>query len=217
MPYDTTTDRHALLLDIRGVQPQLRRCRRAERRRSSTIADNEFFALLGPSGCGKTTLLRIIAGFETPSAGSILLDGDDLIALPAHRRPVNMMFQSYALFPHMTVEKNVAYGLEPRASTEAEIRRRVGEVLEIVGLTEVDGAARAKLSGGQRQRVALGPRASSSARGCCCSTSRCRRSTARCAPRCSWSSSGCSTRSASPSSSSPTTRRRPCRWPTASR
>ena len=122
---------------------------------SLTIADNEFFALLGPSGCGKTTLLRSIAGFETPTRGTILLDGKDLVGQPVHRRPVNMMFQSYALFPHMSVEKNVAYGLEAEGVGRAEIRRRVGETLETVGLSGFATRRPAKLSGGQRQRVAL--------------------------------------------------------------
>ena len=120
-----------------------------------TIADNEFFALLGPSGCGKTTLLRSIAGFETPTSGEVLLDGADLTALPAHKRPVNMMFQSYALFPHLSVEKNVAYGLEAQGLPKAEIRRRVGETIDTVGLGTFAKRRPAQLSGGQRQRVAL--------------------------------------------------------------
>jgi len=119
------------------------------------IADNEFFALLGPSGCGKTTLLRSIAGFETPTSGEILLDGADLTAMPAHKRPVNMMFQSYALFPHMTVEANVAYGLESEGVGKAEVKRRVAETLDTVGLASFAKRRPAKLSGGQRQRVAL--------------------------------------------------------------
>jgi len=119
------------------------------------IADNEFFALLGPSGCGKTTLLRSIAGFETPTSGEILLDGADLTAMPPHRRPVNMMFQSYALFPHMTVEANVAYGLESEGVGKAEVKRRVAETLDTVGLASFAKRRPAKLSGGQRQRVAL--------------------------------------------------------------
>ena len=102
---------------------------------SLSIAENEFFALLGPSGCGKTTLLRSIAGFEQPDRGAILLGGRDLLGLPPHRRPVNLMFQSYALFPHMSVERNIAYGLERERLPKAEVRRRVGEVLETVGLT----------------------------------------------------------------------------------
>ncbi|MFF3037142.1 ABC transporter ATP-binding protein [Arthrobacter citreus] len=119
------------------------------------IAGNEFFALLGPSGCGKSTLLRSIAGFETPAEGEILLDGEPLTRLPAHRRPVNMMFQSYALFPHLSVEKNVAYGLEAEGAGKAEVRRRVGEVLETIGLTTFARRRPGQLSGGQRQRVAL--------------------------------------------------------------
>jgi spermidine/putrescine transport system ATP-binding protein/putrescine transport system ATP-binding protein len=120
-----------------------------------TIGDNEFFALLGPSGCGKTTLLRSIAGFETPQSGSIALDGVDLVSTPAHRRPVNMMFQSYALFPHLSVERNVAYGLEAEGVGKAESRRRVGEAIETVGLQAFARRRPAQLSGGQRQRVAL--------------------------------------------------------------
>ncbi|AMB60007.1 ABC transporter ATP-binding protein [Microterricola viridarii] len=149
-----TTTAPSPLLDIRGVQHSYGDVV-ALRDVSLSIADREFFALLGPSGCGKTTLLRSIAGFETPQAGSILLDGQDLTALPAHRRPVNMMFQSYALFPHMSVEKNVGYGLEAEGVGKAEIRRRVGETLEIVGLAAFAQRRPAKLSGGQRQRVAL--------------------------------------------------------------
>lgn len=149
-----TTDSAAPLLDIRGVRHSYGDVV-ALNNVDLAIADNEFFALLGPSGCGKTTLLRSIAGFETPSEGSILLDGTDLIAQPAHKRPVNMMFQSYALFPHMSVEKNVAYGLEAEGVDRVEIRRRVGETLDVVGLQEFAKRRPAKLSGGQRQRVAL--------------------------------------------------------------
>jgi spermidine/putrescine transport system ATP-binding protein/putrescine transport system ATP-binding protein len=122
---------------------------------SIDIGDNEFFALLGPSGCGKTTLLRSIAGFEHPQQGEVLLDGKDLLGMPAHKRPVNMMFQSYALFPHLSVERNVAYGLEAEGLDRTEIRRRVGEVLETVGLTSFAKRRPLTLSGGQRQRVAL--------------------------------------------------------------
>ena len=122
---------------------------------SLDIADNEFFALLGPSGCGKTTLLRSIAGFETPESGRIEVDGEDLIAMPAHKRPVNMMFQSYALFPHLSVERNIAYGLEAEGLPKAEVRRRVGEVMDVVGLAQLGRRRPAQLSGGQRQRVAL--------------------------------------------------------------
>jgi len=122
---------------------------------SLDIAHNEFFALLGPSGCGKTTLLRSIAGFETPAAGRITVDGLDLLPLPAHKRPVNMMFQSYALFPHLSVEKNIAYGLEAEGVGRAEIRSRVGEVMEVVRLGHLAKRRPSQLSGGQRQRVAL--------------------------------------------------------------
>ncbi|WP_433228039.1 ABC transporter ATP-binding protein [Actinomadura formosensis] len=122
---------------------------------SLDIVQGEFFALLGPSGCGKTTLLRVLAGFERPDTGTVTLDGADLLALPAHRRPVNLMFQSYALFPHMTVEKNIAYGLHREGLPKDEIRARVAGVLATIGLP---GAAKRRpnqLSGGQRQRVAL--------------------------------------------------------------
>ncbi|WP_127791998.1 ABC transporter ATP-binding protein [Agromyces sp. LHK192] len=122
---------------------------------SLDIAHNEFFALLGPSGCGKTTLLRSIAGFEHPAAGRIEVDGEDLLALPAHRRPVNLMFQSYALFPHLSVEKNVAYGLEAERLPKAEVRERVAEVMDVVGLAHLAKRRPGQLSGGQRQRVAL--------------------------------------------------------------
>jgi ABC-type Fe3+/spermidine/putrescine transport system ATPase subunit len=122
---------------------------------SLDIAENEFFALLGPSGCGKTTLLRILAGFETPDEGEVLLDGSDLLRLPAHRRPVNLMFQSYALFPHMSVARNVAYGLERERLSRDEVTARVDEVLETVGLADKAGSRPYQLSGGQKQRVAL--------------------------------------------------------------
>ena len=122
---------------------------------SLDIADNEFFSLLGPSGCGKTTLLRIMAGFEDPDSGVLLLDGIDLVGVKPYRRPVNMMFQSYALFPHMTVWKNVAFGLEEERLDSAEIARRVDEALETVSLEGLGDRKPHQLSGGQRQRVAL--------------------------------------------------------------
>ncbi|MGQ7790950.1 ABC transporter ATP-binding protein [Faunimonas sp. B44] len=120
-----------------------------------TIYEREFFALLGPSGCGKTTLLRMLAGFEQPSDGSILLEGRDLSAVPPHRRPVNMMFQSYALFPHMSVENNIAFGLKQDRLPNAEIRERVAEMLRLVKLEGFAKRRPDQLSGGQRQRVAL--------------------------------------------------------------
>src|SRR5438876_11110985 len=99
---------------------------------SLDIFEREFFALLGPSGCGKTTLLRLLAGFETPDSGGVLLDGKDLAGMPPHRRPVNMMFQSYALFPHLTVEKNVAFGLKQEGMAKREVAERVREMLALV-------------------------------------------------------------------------------------
>jgi putrescine transport system ATP-binding protein len=127
----------------------------AVERVSLDIFSGEFFALLGPSGCGKTTLLRMLAGFETPDEGCILLDGEDIVRVPPYRRPVNMMFQSYALFPHLTVEGNVAFGLKQEGLSRSEIAARVAEMLKLVRL---EGLAKRKphqLSGGQRQRVAL--------------------------------------------------------------
>ena len=122
---------------------------------SLDVFQGEFFALLGPSGCGKTTLLRLIAGFEHPSSGRILLDGVDLAPVPPHRRPVNMMFQTYALFPHLTVEGNVAFGLKQEGLPKAEIATRVADMLALVKLEGLGGRKPDQLSGGQRQRVAL--------------------------------------------------------------
>jgi putrescine transport system ATP-binding protein len=119
------------------------------------IFKGELFALLGGSGCGKTTLLRMLAGFETPTAGRILIDGQDMAGIPPYERPVNMMFQSYALFPHMTVEKNIGYGLKHEKMSEAERRDRVRMLLDLVQLTPLGGRKPHQLSGGQRQRVAL--------------------------------------------------------------
>ena len=119
------------------------------------IGRGELFALLGGSGCGKTTLLRLLAGFETPDAGRILIDGQDMTGVPPHVRPVNMMFQSYALFPHMNVAANVAYGLRREGVPKSEIGTRVVEALALVKLEEFGGRRPAQLSGGQRQRVAL--------------------------------------------------------------
>ncbi|MBM4232771.1 MAG: polyamine ABC transporter ATP-binding protein [Gammaproteobacteria bacterium] len=122
---------------------------------SLSIFKGEIFCLLGGSGCGKTTLLRMLAGFESPTAGRILIDDQDMAGIPPYERPVNMMFQSYALFPHMTVAKNVAFGLEQEGLGKTEIERRVGEMLEIVKLGEFARRKPHQLSGGQRQRVAL--------------------------------------------------------------
>jgi putative spermidine/putrescine transport system ATP-binding protein len=124
-------------------------------RLSLDIYQGEFFALLGPSGCGKTTLLRLIAGFETPDEGSLLLGGDDIAPVPPYRRPVNMMFQSYALFPHMTVAGNVAFGLKQDRLPRPEIEARVAKMLALVKLEALASRKPHQLSGGQRQRVAL--------------------------------------------------------------
>lgn len=120
-----------------------------------TIRKGEIFALLGASGCGKSTLLRVLAGFETPTTGRILLDGQDIGGLPPYRRPINMMFQSYALFPHMSVEKNIAFGLKQDRMPKAEIGDRVTELLKLVRMSEYAQRRPHQLSGGQQQRVAL--------------------------------------------------------------
>lgn len=122
---------------------------------SLDIAAGEFFALLGPSGCGKTTLLRMLAGFETPDAGEILLDRDNIALTPPHLRPVNMMFQNYALFPHLSVEGNIAFGLKRAGLAKSEIAARVGEMIALVRLQGLEHRKPDQLSGGQRQRVAL--------------------------------------------------------------
>ncbi|MES1155599.1 MAG: ATP-binding cassette domain-containing protein, partial [Pseudorhodoplanes sp.] len=119
------------------------------------IRRNEFFALLGPSGCGKTTLLRLLAGFETLQGGRILLDGADIGALPPHQRPVNMMFQSYALFPHLSVVDNVAFGLKQEALPSSDRKTRVAEMLGMMRMEEFANRKPHQLSGGQKQRVAL--------------------------------------------------------------
>jgi spermidine/putrescine transport system ATP-binding protein len=122
---------------------------------SLQLASGEFFTLLGPSGCGKTTTLRMVAGFEQPTAGEIKIEGADVAGLPPHKRPTNTVFQSYALFPHMSVEDNVAFGLKRKKVPKAEIAKRVKAELERVGLTAEARRRPAQLSGGQQQRVAL--------------------------------------------------------------
>jgi spermidine/putrescine transport system ATP-binding protein len=120
-----------------------------------SVASGEFFSLLGPSGCGKTTTLRLIAGFEEPTSGSILLDGVDVAAVPPHKRNVNTVFQSYALFPFMSVFDNVAFGLRHAHVGQAEQKTRVGEALAMVDMTAYSGRRPSQLSGGQQQRIAL--------------------------------------------------------------
>jgi spermidine/putrescine transport system ATP-binding protein len=120
-----------------------------------TVRSGEFLTLLGPSGCGKTTLLRMISGFETPDAGRVVLDGEDVTDRPPYRRDVNQVFQSYALFPHMTVWKNIAFGLRMKGVPKGDVERRVAEVVQMVELGGMEGRRPNQLSGGQRQRVAL--------------------------------------------------------------
>src|SRR5690606_10833584 len=120
-----------------------------------TINRGEIFALLGGSGSGKSTLLRILAGFEKPTEGRVLLDGQNITDLPPHKRPINMMFQSYALFPHMTVEQNIAFGLKQDKLSKQEITERVAEMLKLVHMSKFAKRKPHQLSGGQRQRVAL--------------------------------------------------------------
>ncbi|WP_249116973.1 ABC transporter ATP-binding protein [Ciceribacter sp. L1K23] len=119
------------------------------------IRENEFFTLLGPSGCGKTTLLRLIAGFDFPTNGEILLHGEDIAPLPPFKRPVNTVFQSYALFPHMTVAENIAFGLQMLGRPKEETKARVDEMLELVHMTQMRDRQVSQISGGQQQRVAL--------------------------------------------------------------
>ncbi len=122
---------------------------------SINIYKQEFYALLGPSGCGKTTLMRMLAGFETPTDGQILLDGQDMAAVPPNKRPTNMMFQSYALFPHLTVAENIAFGLKRSDMPKSEIAGRVDEMLRLTRLEQFGKRKPHQISGGQRQRVAL--------------------------------------------------------------
>src|SRR6266446_8744235 len=130
-------------------------CIRAVDRLSLDIRAGEFFALLGPSGCGKTTLLRMLAGFETPDEGRILLDGKDIAQVLPHRRPVNMMFQNYALFPHLTVRDNIAFGLKRAGMPRSQIEKRVAGLVALLKLQGMEKRRPDQLSGGQKQRVAL--------------------------------------------------------------
>ena len=122
---------------------------------SLTIGEGEFFTLLGPSGCGKTTLLRLIAGFEPPSGGALILDGQDIAQMPPNKRPVNTVFQNYALFPHMTVAQNVAFALQAQGRPKAEVAGTVDEMLALVQMAHLRDRKSGALSGGQQQRVAL--------------------------------------------------------------
>src|ERR1700675_3823373 len=142
------------LLRIEGVGKKFGSFRAVDRL-SLDIRAGEFFALLGPSGCGKTTLLRMLAGFETPDEGRILLDGKDIAQVLPHQRPVNMMFQNYALFPHLNVRDNIAFGLKRAGMARADIATRVAEMVELVKLGGLETRKPDQLSGGQKQRVAL--------------------------------------------------------------
>jgi spermidine/putrescine ABC transporter ATP-binding subunit len=141
-------------VELRGVSRRFGEAVAVERL-DLELAQGEFFALLGPSGCGKTTTLRMIGGFELPSTGQILLDGRDVTTLPSYRRNVNTVFQSYALFPHLSVSENVAFGLRRKGIGSAETKRKVENHLEMVGLAGFGKRRPAQLSGGQQQRVAL--------------------------------------------------------------
>src|SRR5580692_7218830 len=142
------------LLRIEGVAKKFGSFRAVDRV-SLDITAGEFFALLGPSGCGKTTLLRMLAGFETPDEGRILLNGKDIAQVLPHERPVNMMFQNYALFPHLNVRDNIAFGLRRAGMASEEINARVAEMVALVKLDGLEKRKPDQLSGGQRQRVAL--------------------------------------------------------------
>ncbi|WP_249148346.1 ABC transporter ATP-binding protein [Bradyrhizobium jicamae] len=142
------------LLRIEGVAKSFGNFRAVDRL-SLDIRAGEFFALLGPSGCGKTTLLRLLAGFEAPDEGRILLGGNDIAQVLPHERPVNMMFQNYALFPHLSVRDNIAFGLKRAGMARADIKTRVAEMVALVKLEGLERRKPDQLSGGQRQRVAL--------------------------------------------------------------
>ena len=182
---------------------------------SLEIAPGELVALLGPSGCGKTTALRILAGFETADSGTVTVDGKDISPVPAAKRDMGMVFQSYSLFPNMSALENAGFGLRMRKIRSAERRRRSLELLDMVGLSPQASQFPHQLSEGQQQRVALA-RALAIEPRCCCSTSRCPLSTPRSGSSCGSRSARSSSGLASPPCSSPTTRRRRCRWRTGS-
>ena len=127
----------------------------AVRQLNLDIADGEFFSLIGPSGCGKTTTLRMVAGLDSPTSGHIVVHGRDMVGVPPYRRPINTVFQNYALFPHLTVEENIAFGLREHKVAKRETTQRVGQLLELVHLTGKEKRRPRELSGGQQQRVAL--------------------------------------------------------------
>jgi len=154
IPQPASVDEHAPLLEVRAVAKRFG-ARDVLKSISLNIAAGEFLTLLGESGSGKTTLLRLIAGFEQPTAGEIWMSGERLDTLPPHKRRVNTVFQNYALFPHLSVRDNVAYGLRVQGAPKNEIPRRVAEALNMVKMAAFAGARPSRLSGGQQQRVAL--------------------------------------------------------------
>ncbi len=167
-----------------------------------SVPHGTFVCLLGPSGCGKTTLLRMIAGLDSPTNGAIVLDGKDITQVPTHKRDLGMVFQSLALFPHLTVGENIAYPLRIRGIGREEQVKRVDELLAMIHLSGYADRPVHKLSGGQRQRVAIA-RALAISPSCSCSTSHCRRSMPSCVRRCRPSCASCNSSSASPPLSSP--------------
>jgi ABC-type Fe3+/spermidine/putrescine transport system ATPase subunit len=179
------------------------------------VQPGEFLTLLGPSGCGKTTTLRMVAGFEAPDEGRVHIGSRDVTTLPTNQRDIGFVFQNYALFPHLTIFENVAYGLRVRGKPDAEIDRAVREVLALVGLAGYEPQFSSQLSGGEQQRVALA-RAIVIQPGCCCSTSRCPTWTRKLRVQMRHEIRRCSGGWASPSCTSRTTRTRRWRCPTAS-
>jgi putrescine transport system ATP-binding protein len=154
LPQATTDEASEAYIQIRGVTKQFDAITAVDNV-DLNIRKGEIFALLGASGCGKTTLLRLLAGFEIPTDGQINIDGEDMRSIQPYNRPVNMMFQSYALFPHMSVAKNIAFGLKQDRISRTDIKRRVEELLELVHMKNLSNRYPHQLSGGQRQRVAL--------------------------------------------------------------
>lgn len=177
-------------------------------RLSLTVSRGEFFTFLGPSGSGKSTILRMIAGLVAPDSGRIEIDGKDVARMPPWRRNLGMMFQQYAVFPHMNVSENIGYGLKVRGVPRAEISRRVTEMVDLVGLAGLADKSVSNLSGGEQQRVALA-RALAPRRACFCSMSRFPRSTRRFAGPCRSSSPTFTRRPARHFSMSPMIRRKP--------
>jgi putative spermidine/putrescine transport system ATP-binding protein len=178
------------------------------------VAPGELVALLGPSGCGKTTALRILAGFETADSGTVTVDGKEISHVPASRRDMGMVFQSYSLFPNMSALDNVGFGLRLRKKSGAERKRRAGELLEMVGLAKQAGQYPHQLSGSSSG--SRWPAHWPSSRGCCCWTSRCPRWTPRCGCSCGSRSGRCSSGWAPLPCSSRTIRKRRCPCPTES-